>query len=188
MISVLLPPGDKLPAAAVPHRSSSAGTTAPMRVEMHSAAPARRLYTWTMRWSSKSLIYAACLGLLFLQLSGVHVHADDSGYIGVPETPFTHSHGHHSHKDAHHDDPLDAGHEDHGDIGQSGDYDAARDVSLLDLALSLFKLPLAILALVLLFALLPGIKAYVSFHFVYRVLSGRHTRWRPPLRAPPQPA
>jgi len=115
-----------------------------------------------------------------MQLSGVHVHADEDGYIGAPETPFSHSHVHHDHHDAHHAD--------NGGVGAVSDSGEARDVSLLDLALSLFKLPLAILALVLLFALFPSIKAHVSLDFVYRVLSGRHTRWRPPLRAPPQPA
>ena len=133
-----------------------------------------------MRRNSKPPVVAACLSLLFLQMSGVHVHADEGGYIGVPETPFQHSHLHHDHDDAHHAD--DGG---HGSVGEGGE---ARDVSLLDLALSLFKMPLAILALVLLFALLPSIKARGSFDFVYRVLSGRHTRWRPPLRAPPQAA
>ena len=133
-----------------------------------------------MRKRLTSLAIIACLGLLSVQLSGVHVHADEDGYIGVPETPFSHSRVHHDHHDAHHADE--------GGSGTIGDGGEARDVSLLDIALSLFKLSLALLALVLLFALFPSIKAHISFAFVYRVLSGRHTRWRPPLRAPPQPA
>jgi len=133
-----------------------------------------------MRGHSKPLVIVACLSLLFLQLSGVHVHADASGYVGVPETPFTHSHVHHDHHDAHHADA--------GGAGPISGGEEARDVSLLDLALSLFKVQLAILALVVLFALFPSVRVLLSFDFVYRILSGRHTRWRPPLRAPPQPA
>lgn len=130
-----------------------------------------------MRRSTKPLAIVTCLSLLILQLSGVHVHANDSGYIGAPETPFTHSHDHH---DAHH-----AGDEGAGPVS---DGEEARDVDLLDLALSLFKMPLAIMALVLLFVLFPNVRALVRLEFVRRILSGRHTRWRPPLRAPPQPA
>lgn len=133
-----------------------------------------------MRRSVEPLIILACLSMLFLQLSGVHVHADDTGYIGVPETPFAHGHVHHSHGDAHHADD--------GDAGPMSDHEEARDVSLLHLALGVYKMPLAILALVLLFALFQSVRPFFSFDFVYRVLSGRHTRWRPPLRAPPQPA
>jgi hypothetical protein len=39
---------------------------------------------------------------------------------------------------------------------------------------------------VLLFIHVPRGRAFASADVVYRVLSGRHTRWRPPLRAPPQ--
>ena len=124
-----------------------------------------------MRRSRNPLVFAACLGLLSLQLSGVHAHTDENGYIGVPETPFTHDHGHH----------------DHGDTTPAHDHEGTKDVSLLDLALSAFKMPLAILALFP-FAALAVIAAVTGTEFAYRVLSGRHTRWRPPLRAPPQPA
>jgi hypothetical protein len=141
-----------------------------------------------MRRYSNPLVIAACLSLLFLQLSGIHVHADENGYIGVPETPFSHSHVHHDHHDGHRTGAANVDHSNHGGPGDSGGFEDARDVSLLNLALSIFKMPLAIFALVVLFALLPSVKEFLSFHFVYRVLSGRHTRWRPPLRAPPQPA
>ena len=140
-----------------------------------------------MRRSRTSLVFAACLSLLCLQLSGVHIHADDGGYIGAPETPFTHSHGRLDHGDAHHAGGDTLGHVDH-DFGSPHDYEGAEDVSLLELALGTFKMPLAILALFLLFLVLSRIRSLCASEFVYRVLSGRHTRWRPPLRAPPQPA
>jgi hypothetical protein len=126
--------------------------------------------------------------LLFLQLSGIHVHADDNGYIGVPETPFTHSHGHHDHRDAHDAGAANPDQTGHGGAGQTDDYDDARDVALPDLALGIFKMPLAILSLVLLFATCPLIRIFIGVEIFYAVLSGRYTRWRPPLRAPPQPA
>ena len=140
-----------------------------------------------MRRSRVFLVLAACLSLLSLQLSGVHVHADDGGYVGAPETPFTHSHGRHDHGDAHHGSSDAAGHVDH-DSGPAHDYEGAEDVSLLELALGTFKMPIAILALFLLFLVLSRIRSLCASEFVSRVLSGRHTRWRPPLRAPPQPA
>lgn len=141
-----------------------------------------------MRRSRNPLVFAACLSLLSLQLSGVHVHADDGGYIGAPETPFTHSHGLHDHGDAYHAGTVDdSGHGDH-DTSPSHDYEGAQDVSLLELALGTFKMPIAILALFLLFLVLSRIRSLCASEFVSRVLSGRHTRWRPPLRAPPLPA
>ena len=128
----------------------------------------------------KPLAIAACLSLLALRLSGVHMHADAHGYIGSPEASFTHSHGQHDHGSS----------QAHGGAGHADDHDHddARDVSLLDHALGVFKLPMAILALVLLFAIvtIPGRLPIVEF--AYPVLSGRYTRWRPPLRAPPQAA
>jgi len=141
-----------------------------------------------MRRLRNHLAFAACLNLLSLQLSGLHVHADETGYIGAPETPFTHSHFHHDHSDAHHggtDTTDDGGHK---SANLAHDHEDAKDVSLLDLALSAFKMPLAILSLFLLFTAFPRLRRLASTEFAYRVLSGRHTRWRPPLRAPPQPA
>lgn len=138
------------------------------------------MYTWPMRRLRNRLAFAACFSLLSLQLSGLHVHTGDSGFVGAPETPFTHRHGHHDHGNARHDD--------HGDASPAHDYEDAKDVSLLDLALGTFKMPLAIPALFLLSASLPGFGKRVRTEYAYRVLSGRHTRWRPPLRAPPQPA
>lgn len=130
-----------------------------------------------MRRISKPLAIAACLCLLALQLSGVHTHADDNGFIGSPELSFTHVHGQHDH-DAHHD----------GGVGHAEDNDHARDVSILDLALGVFKMPMAIFALVLLCAVVTILGRPSIVDIVHPVLSGRYTRWRPPLRAPPPAA
>lgn len=134
------------------------------------------------------LAIAACISLLSLQLGGVHVHADETGFTGAPETPFTHSHTHHDHDRSHHGSGLAADDGDHEEVNPAHEYDDATDVSLLDLALSTFKMPLAVLTLFLLFAVFPIRAALTGIDLAYPVLSGRHTRWRPPLRAPPQPA
>jgi hypothetical protein len=141
-----------------------------------------------MRRLTNPLALAACLSLLSMQLSGVHVHADDSGYVGVPEASFTHSHGHHVHDNEHHGGNAKVDHGHRGDSAPAHDYEHAKDVSVPDLALGTFKLPLAIPAPILLFTEFPAIRTLASTDFVFPVLSGRHTRWRPPLRAPPQPS
>lgn len=130
----------------------------------------------------------SCLCLLMLQWSGLHVHANEAGYIGGPETSYTHSHVHH---DSHAARPLGDWRDDRSAPARSGsdhDYGDARDISLWDQALVAFNLPLAILAFVFLFAVFPLNRALAGTEISYPVLSGRHTRWRPPLRAPPQPA
>lgn len=132
----------------------------------------------------------SCISFLLLQWSGAHVHANDAGFVGGPETAYPHNHVHHDHD---HDgarqssDPIGDGA--FPESSASGDdYDDARDVSIFDQTHVAFKPPLAILALVFLFAIVPLVRALAGAERAYRVLSGRHTRWRPPLRAPPQPA
>lgn len=113
------------------------------------------------------------------------MHADAAGYIGVPETAYTHSHlhvdrgGHHSDAEHHHD-------ADHATPAH--DYEGARDVSPSGLALGPSKIPMPVPVSAVLFALLPRDGTLLSADIVYPVLSGRHTRWRPPLRAPPRSA
>jgi hypothetical protein len=46
-------------------------------------------------------------------------------------------------------------------------------------------MPLALLVILILFAVAPVFRMLATADFVFRVLSGRYTRWRPPLRAPP---
>lgn len=112
-----------------------------------------------------------------LQLSGAHLHADEHGYVGAPEVSYSHTHVH-----------PDAGHvHQHADGGahSAHDHDDARDVSLVDPALSSFKLPFALFALFILFALVPQFRIFGMAEFLFPILSGRFARWRPPLRAPP---
>jgi hypothetical protein len=138
-----------------------------------------------MRRIIKPVAFVSCLCLLMLQWSGLHVHANETGYIGGPETSSTHSHVHHDHHGAQISEDREAA---PGDPNTDDDYGDAHDVSLLHQALVAFKLPLAILALILLVGVFPLIGALAGPEIAYRVLSGRHTRWRPPLRAPPRSA
>jgi len=130
-----------------------------------------------MRRSSKPFAVIVSVCLVMLQLSGAHVHADESGYIGVPQISYKHTHGHHHAADAHHHDD--------GARGSEGDDEDVRDVSLQDAALSTFKIALALIAAPILIAVAPAFRVLISTDYVYPVRSGRHTRWRPPLRAPP---
>jgi len=159
-----------------------------------------------MRRNKTPISVAACLSLLLLQFSGLHFHADAAGFIGAPETSYAHGH------DAHHDDHGHGihghgihghgihGHSVHGSAAQGGDHPAhgdadapddhgeIRDVSLLESVVGNYKLPFAIMAPVLPTTVLPRTKTLASVDIAYPILSGRHTRWRPPLRAPPQHA
>jgi hypothetical protein len=120
-----------------------------------------------------------------LQLSGLHTHANEHGYVGAPETAYSHvhttDHGHQPEQsDSDHVHELSLGSADH-----VHDYEDARDLSVFELASGKLKLSLAILAPAFLLCVSSGFPALLNPHFAYRVLSGRHTRWRPPLRAPP---
>jgi len=115
-----------------------------------------------------------------LQVTGAHVHADEAGHIGAPEVSYQHTHAHDRAVNAHDHD---------GANGQAGsEHDDVRDVSLLDAVSSAFKLPLALIAVLLIAAIEPVLRSFFSTPYVYPVLSGRYTRWRPPLRAPPATA
>ena len=149
------------------------------------------MYTFAMR-SRSNLIggLAPCLCLLTLQLSGLHMHVDGHGYVGVPEPAHLHSRSLLDRHDVEHSHAAGADHSEHADGAHAHDetYEGARDVSLFDLSLSGAKVPWALLAMVFLFVVAPLAGAFSRTDFVCRVPSGRHARWRPPLRAPPIPA
>ena len=151
------------------------------------------VYTGSMHRVKRSIAIAAWLSLFLLQLSGVHAHANENGYLSMPETGYSHvhitDHDHDTDHDTSHQDAHHHGEADHsGTADHSHDYEDARDVSIFELASGKFKLTLATLALVLLLCVLPGEGILVSTVRAERILSGRHTRWRPPLRAPPLPS
>lgn len=117
---------------------------------------------------------SAWLSLFILQLSGLHTHASEHGYVGTPETGFSHTHTpHHEHVS------------DHNGTHDVHDFDDMRDVSLFELASGKFKTSLIFLSLVFLFSFHPVARTLTTSFLSYRLLHGRQTRWRPPLRAPP---
>jgi hypothetical protein len=139
------------------------------------------VYTRAMR-PPIAISWLACVSLVALQLGGVHMHIGRDGYVGMPQGP--HSHSQHSHR-----------HSSDGGIGGSmvdldshssdHDYDGTTDVSITKLsaaAKELLAVVLLILAVPLLLRQAPRIRPIIAV----RVLSGRRTRWRPPLRAPPR--
>ncbi|HEY5623975.1 MAG TPA: hypothetical protein VIV14_09445 [Gammaproteobacteria bacterium] len=132
-----------------------------------------------MRKLSTPLMLAACLSLVALQMSGLHMHVNADGFAGTPQG--THVH------DAHRHDGTPAPH-DHGhDHGAGQGHSSDTDVSIVNYNAGASKLPLDLiaLALVLLMFVRPAAKlAPVSV--VPRPLE-RYERWRPPNRAPPLP-
>jgi len=147
-----------------------------------------RVYTRPMRRMTRTIGAIACLSLLTLQLSGAHVHLGPEGYVGVPETSYSHDHGEHDHHHGHHAADAAIDHAEEASAKPGNDYGDAEDISVLDQTLPAFKIPLAVPPPIALFAFAPRVRSLASPNVAYRVLSGRYTRWRPPPRAPPQPA
>ena len=170
-----------------------------------------------MALAHRPVAVLACISLAALQLSGLHMHVDENGYVGVPEGPHSHSHAAHNHDaaavahDAHDHDAATVAHDAHNhdaatvvhDHGGSAvavhahehsggpadsDYGGTQDVSLFDLSAGATKLLLALICLTLFVPLLLQRAGNAFGGPALPVLTGRRSRWRPPLRAPPLPA
>jgi hypothetical protein len=128
---------------------------------------------------------AACVSLIVLQLSGLHMHVDAHGYVGAPEATHVHGQagGHHQ-GHATHLDLADASHE----TAHTGDqnHDGDQDVSIVKFGTAVSKLLLYLipLGLALLTVLRPAGKIAPATTLPRPI--ARHERWRPPLRAPPR--
>ena len=137
------------------------------------------MYTLGMRWLRSPLLTLACLGLLSSQVTGLHMHMNADGYVGIPES--THVHGSAL---AAHDHAVERDHTDHEHPARP-DHEGNRDVSIVELGAGASKL--------LIFLAWVGICFAIVFFPVRSVLTGtvvvpprsRRGRWRPPLRAPP---
>lgn len=132
---------------------------------------------------------AACLSLVALQMSGLHMHVNANGFAGTPEGTHLHD-AHHHDSPAHHDSaPIaheHAAHEHTAHEHAAGQgHTSDTDISIFELNTALSKLPLDLIApaLFLLMVLQPAdtISPVASVSRQVR----RHERWRPPLRAPP---
>lgn len=132
---------------------------------------------------TSSVMVTACVSLLAVQLSGLHIHVNPHGYAGTPQGTHVHSQVTHSHgDDGHADREASHGHEHGGDQNHDGD----KDVSVFKLSAGGSKLVILDVGpgLRLLIPLTLGEK--ISPHLVVPRPVGRHARWRPPLRAPPR--
>ncbi|MCZ6585911.1 MAG: hypothetical protein O6930_07835 [Gammaproteobacteria bacterium] len=137
-----------------------------------------------MRRTPSSIILIACLSLLALQLSGLHTHIDAYGYVGTPQGTHVHGPGiiHSDGKRTHLDGTGIDGHEQSGETDYAGD----KDVSIVKLNTGATKLLMLVvwIGLTLLIVIRQGDK--ISTNFAVPPPTGRHVRWRPPLRAPPR--
>jgi len=114
-------------------------------------------------------------------LSGLHMHVDSHGYAGAPQTAHLHNQSSHSHGKRKHLDGGDNRHEHPGDQDHDGD----KDISVVELSTGASKL--------LVFLVWFGLGLFVVLRLATTItprsavpkLIGRHTHWRPPLRAPP---
>lgn len=129
-----------------------------------------------MRRLPSTIILVACLSLLALQLSGLHTHVDADGYVGTPQG--THVHGNGTHVDG---ADIDA-HGHGGDTDHAGD----KDVSIVELSTGASKILLFLVWVGLLLLIVLQLRDKISLNFVGPPPTGRHARWRPPLRAPPR--
>lgn len=116
-----------------------------------------------MRSSPALLIAIMCLSLLTMQMSGLHLHVSVDGQSGA-------------HDEAHLHDAKPGGHDHDGEI----------DVSSFEPGVTWSKLIPFFMALI--FALLPVIRTSTAVRppLVERLSTRHRSRWRPPLRAPPQ--
>lgn len=139
------------------------------------------MYTPGVRHSPQSVALAACLSLLGLQLSGLHLHVNAEGFDPVP-------HGTHVHGIAHRHDGVAAHTDDTGshDIdGDRHDHDGDRDVAAVELGTGAAKLPVFLVGDALELVANPPGAVTVRGDATTRP-SARGIRWRPPLRGPPR--
>jgi hypothetical protein len=133
-----------------------------------------------MRSFRTLMVTLACVALVASQLAGMHMHANEHGYVGAPQG--THLHGAAAHRDGHDG----THHSHHGDsTAPSQDHDGDRDVAGVELGSGVSKVLIFIvwLAAGLVILLAPGRRIFP--HFDPPLLYGRRVRWRPPMRGPP---
>ncbi len=126
---------------------------------------------------------SACLSLLAVQLSGLHMHMDAEGNVGDPQGLHLHSQPLHSHEGAMHVHTPDVvEHEHPGENGHDGD----KDIAIAEMSAG--KTQLSVLGIYYDVGLLVTRAPTGELSPVADVPlpSVRNSRWRPPLRAPPQ--
>ena len=136
-----------------------------------------------MRRPPTLIMLAACLSLVAVQLSGLHMHVDAEGYAGPPEGTHIHGQPGHHHGDVIHIDDAAA----HQENAHPGDPDHAgdKDVSIVKFGTAVSKLLLYLMALGLILLMVLSPTDTIAPRNTVPRSSTRHERWRPPLRAPP---
>ena len=122
-----------------------------------------------MRLAPALLIAIMCLSLLILQMSGLHLHVSADSQGGA-------LHGTHLHE-------VDFNGHGHG-LGH--DHDAEVDISPFETGTPSSKLILFLVILVFVLLAVIWASRMVWPPLVERLSTHRRSRWRPPLRAPPQ--
>ncbi len=134
-----------------------------------------------MRQPSFSIMLAAGISLVALQLSGLHMHVDAHGYAGTPQGTHVHGQGVEDHRAVTHLAGADDRHEHTGGQDHEGD----KDMSVVELNTGVSKLLVFLVWLGLgLFTVLRPATQILPIAAVPQPVV-RNTRWRPPLRAPP---
>jgi hypothetical protein len=123
----------------------------------------------------------ACLGLTATQMSGLHMHVDADGYVGVPEGTHVHRTAVHPHDGA----PVDHAHELAHDHPGDPDHEGDRDVSVIELGAGASKLLIFFAWLGLGLVIVSRAGSKIRIPAVVPPPKTRRDRWRPPLRAPP---
>ena len=126
---------------------------------------------------------AACLSLVAVQFSGLHMHVGSQGYAGPPEGTHVHGQPAHHHGDVVHQHesvvPGDHAHP----VGE--DHTGDLDVSIVKFGTVVSKLLLYVMALGLLLLMVLRLTDTIARRNSAPRPMARHERWRPPLRAPP---
>jgi hypothetical protein len=118
-----------------------------------------------MRQVPSLFIAIMCLSLLTMQMSGLHLHANADSQSGA-------LHGMHLH--------------DTNPDGHGHDHDAEIDMSPFDPGVTWSKLIPVLLALIFVLLTIRRTSTTVRPPLVERLSKRHRSRWRPPLRAPPQ--
>jgi hypothetical protein len=136
-----------------------------------------------MRGFPTLIMLAACLSLIAVQLSGLHMHVDSQGYAGPPEGTHVHGQPEHHHGDVIHTHevtvPKDQAHP--GGKDHAGD----KDVSIIKFGTVVSKLLLCLMSLGLILFMVVRLTDTIALRNSAPRLTARHERWWPPLRAPP---
>jgi hypothetical protein len=121
------------------------------------------------------------LGLLASQASGLHMHVDARGYVGIPEGTHVHGMAVHAHDGT---APSLGGESEYVEL-LDPDHQDDRDVSVVELGAGASKLLIFLICFSALLVIIPRLGGRIRVCSVAPAFKTRRGRWRPPLRGPP---